>query len=135
MSRIRYMNFSQALRSGFFVVLLSIQIGVAAGQSGTASQYGLEKYTAITTDHGLPSNFVTSVLVDKKGFLWIGTNAGLARYDGKIMRVFDTDPQNQKNLPGSEITDLEMDDDGTIWVGTAAHGLCRFEEETGTFKR
>ena len=48
------------------------------------------KYTAYTVNDGLPSNNVYRCIEDDKGFLWVATDAGIARFDGKHFQVFTT---------------------------------------------
>jgi len=73
---------------------------------------------------GLPANGVRSIIQDRRGFVWLGTDNGLCRYDGKRMEkfIFGLDTANQ--FVGSL---LEFDRD--IYIGSD-HGLFVFEEET-----
>jgi signal transduction histidine kinase/ligand-binding sensor domain-containing protein len=59
------------------------------------------------------------------GFLWLGTEAGLARFDGYQFRVFDR--ENTPGLAGDDIRCLFEDRSGALWVGTAS-GLARLKE-------
>ncbi|MCI0474178.1 MAG: hypothetical protein L0Y76_11405, partial [Ignavibacteria bacterium] len=47
------------------------------------------KFRNLTTKEGLSSNSIQSCLMDSYGFMWIGTQAGLNRYDGKTIKVYD----------------------------------------------
>jgi signal transduction histidine kinase/sugar lactone lactonase YvrE len=73
------------------------------------------------TDAGLPNNTVNAVAQTCDGYLWLGTDAGLARFDGVRCRVFGL----QDGLPGLQISALLEDRHGTLWIGTAGGGLCR----------
>ena len=65
-----------------------------------------------TTKDGLPSNAVYRTIIDHHGFLWIATENGLAKFDGKNFKIYTT----SQGLPDNEITDIYMDSSRTIWV-------------------
>jgi ligand-binding sensor domain-containing protein/anti-sigma regulatory factor (Ser/Thr protein kinase) len=65
-----------------------------------------------TTRDGLPSNSVYRTILDNRGFLWIATENGIARFDGKNFRNYTT----VHGLPANEITDIFADSSNTIWI-------------------
>ncbi len=69
------------------------------------------------TDEGLPQNTVNCILQTRDGYLWIGTEGGLARFDGIQFTVFNrsTTPQ----LPWNQINSLYQDAQGVLWISTA----------------
>jgi len=83
-------------------------------------------------EQGLSSEMVSRVLQDSKGFLWIGTNNGLNRYDGVGFKVFKQDPDDTESLPYNDIMSLYEDRSGTLWAGTTA-GLARYNPTKGNF--
>jgi ligand-binding sensor domain-containing protein/signal transduction histidine kinase len=75
-------------------------------------------------ENGLPQNTVQALAQTKDGFIWLGTEVGLVRFDGTNFVVFD---QNSKPaLPGIDIRCLLAASDGSLWVGTG-DGLARFQ--------
>ena len=70
---------------------------------------------------------------DGSGFLWIGTQAGLSRWDGYQFRTYKADPQTPGSLPDSYILSLHVDESGRLWIGTSAGGLARYDAERDTF--
>lgn len=82
-----------------------------------------------TVKDGLPSNLIYSMVQDNKGFLWIATDNGLARFDGKYFRTYTTD----NGLPDNEILEVRKENDGTIWVNTFKQGPFYFDETTNSF--
>jgi ligand-binding sensor domain-containing protein/signal transduction histidine kinase len=74
------------------------------GQAYTSSIY--------TVEHGLPGNNLNCLLQDKRGFIWIGSENGLVRFDGNSFRQYRT----TDGLADNEITSLRMDADGRIWA-------------------
>ena len=71
-------------------------------------------------EEGLQNLAVQVVLQDRQGFLWVGTQNGLFRYDGSQFKAFTKDD----GLPGTRIESLQEAADGTLWVGTGS-GLAR----------
>ncbi len=73
-------------------------------------------FSNLTTRDGLISNITNSIVQDKYGFIWIGTQEGLHRYDGFKMTVFQQD-HTENSISSSNISTLLYDDD-YIWAGT-----------------
>lgn len=72
-------------------------------------------------DSGLPHNSVLSVLQTRDGYLWLGTQLGLARFDGARFTTFDP-------LKGEGVRCLYQTRDGTLWIGGEKKGLVRFKD-------
>lgn len=90
------------------------------------------RFDRLTLDDGLSNSFITSVLQDSQGFIWVGTEDGLNRFDGYTFRTFRADPTNPNSLANNEVLALAEDQNGILWVGTAA-GLVRFDPVQETF--
>ena len=86
----------------------------------------------ISIEDGLPDNSVTCILQDYLGYMWFGTQNGLAKYDGYSMTVYKPDTANNKSISGSVIINLFEDSNKTLWVGTL-NGLNRFNREDESF--
>lgn len=87
------------------------------------------KYTAFTVSDGLPSNNVYKCLEDKSGFLWVATDAGIARFDGKRFQVFTT----KEGLPDNDVLEVVMENSGRIWVNCFKQGPAYFDEVQNRF--
>ena len=83
---------------------------------------------------GLPSSFVYSVVQDHDGFLWIGTQDGLVRYDGVEFRSYRHDPADPDSLPTNDVSTLLVDRDGRLWCGGEGTGLNRLEPDGRRFR-
>jgi signal transduction histidine kinase/ligand-binding sensor domain-containing protein len=87
----------------------------------------LDRYSrqAWAMENGLQQNTVQAIAQTRDGFLWLGTEAGLVRFDGAAFQLFDrtTDPQ----LPGNDIRCLFESSDGSLWIGTS-NGLARWRD-------
>jgi ligand-binding sensor domain-containing protein/signal transduction histidine kinase len=76
-------------------------------------------------ENGLPQNTVQALAQTADGFLWIGTEVGLVRFDGSGFAVFDQ--HSRPALPGSDIRCLLAAKDGSLWIGTS-DGLARLKD-------
>ncbi len=73
--------------------------------------------------HILETSEITAIHQDKTGFLWIGTNNGLVRYDGNDFLVYTHILGDTTGLSSSHIKDIEEDNNGMIWIATRGGGL------------
>jgi signal transduction histidine kinase/ligand-binding sensor domain-containing protein len=89
-------------------------------------------FKKFSTEQGLSQASVNAVLRDSKGFIWLGTDDGLNRFDGKIFRVYRNQPGDSSSLIGSAVQALWEDNSGHIWVGTT-EGLSRFDRHLEKF--
>ena len=76
------------------------------------------------TDKDLPSSTVTAIAQTPDGYLWVGTDDGLARFDG--VRFVTFDPANTPELSQSRIQGLFLDANGTLWINTFRGGLTSY---------
>src|SRR5215472_5832709 len=76
-----------------------------------------------STENGLPQNTVQAIAQTRDGYIWLGTEAGLARFDGLSFRIFDR--QSTPQIRSNDIRAMAEDQDGALWIASAA-GLLRF---------
>lgn len=91
------------------------------------------KFKHLSSDDGLSQNFISSILQDKKGFMWFGTKDGLNRYDGYSFVVYQHDPFDTTTISANYITAFFEDSRGYIWIGTLNGGLNCFDRSTEIF--
>ena len=104
----------QALLLAIGLLLLP---GPPAAGSPSAADYTLTSWTQY---EGLPAARVWSITQDRDGYIWIGTDAGLVRFDG-VDFVAWRDLRDEQ-LPGYEVTALHSARDGSLWAGFGIHG-------------
>lgn len=75
-------------------------------------------FNNLTTKDGLTSNIITCIYQDSKGYMWIGTQDGLNKYNGNIVIPYKYEKNNSKSLTSTCITSINEDAYGNIWVGT-----------------
>jgi diguanylate cyclase (GGDEF)-like protein len=92
------------------------------------TQYG---HRGWTVEQGLPQNSVRAIVQTRDGHLWLGTEAGLVRFDGIRFVVFDG--KNTPELPDPHVLVLFEDSQGNLWIGTRGGGLVRHRD--GAFTR
>ena len=99
------------------------------------SQTEQYKFRHLTTEDGLPSNYTWSIMKDSHGFMWFTTRAGLCRYDGYDVKVFQYDPKDTTSLSDIFVKSTIVEDtSGYIWVGSF-NGLNKFDPNTEKFIR
>lgn len=84
---------------------------------------------------GLPNSNVRAIVQDQRGFIWFGTQDGLARYDGIRMRVYRPSEKDPTSISSGYITSLTLDASGKLWVGTSEHGVNLYDPDTDKFTR
>ena len=93
-------------------------------QAGTAQRYSFREY-----NQGLGNLNITALQQDRVGYLWVGTQNGLYRYDGSQFQRYSAD----QGIPDRIIDDIFVGLDGTLWVGSAT-GVY-FERKDGRFSQ
>lgn len=102
-------------------------VAVAAGPD--------HRFERLTVDDGLSQAGARAVLIDRRGFVWIGTQEGLNRFDGYSIKALQHEPDNPNSLSDSNIQALHEDAAGVLWIGTNTGGLNRYDPTTGRIQR
>src|SRR5687768_1932353 len=79
------------------------------------------------TENGLPQNTVQAIVQTQDGYLWIGTQEGVARFDGVNFTVFDK--ENTPAFKSNDIRFLQPDRRGRLWISTSYGLVCRYNGE------
>ncbi len=103
--------------TGFFLLVIYCMAGAQE-----PSLY----FEKINIQNGLSHNKVNCVLQDRRGFIWIGTDDGLNRYDGKNFITFRNLPGDTTTISGNIITGILEDENETMWIATADGGLSSY---------
>jgi diguanylate cyclase (GGDEF)-like protein len=90
------------------------------------TQYTLDNWQA---ENGLPQNTVMSIAQSRDGYLWLGTEEGLVRFDGVQFTVFN--PSNTGFLTHPRVRAVYADHRGDIWIGTLGGGLSLLRDGQG----
>ncbi len=109
------------------LLLLASTPAFALDPSRTIAQYGRDVWTTV---QGLPQSSVLSIAQTTDGYVWLGTNGGLVRFDGASFTVFE--PDETPGLVGHQISALRGARDGSLWIGTDGKGITRYKD--GVFR-
>ncbi|MBV9924095.1 MAG: hypothetical protein JOZ96_03575 [Acidobacteria bacterium] len=113
------------LRNGVALLLCLLPAAYCLLPSSSAEESAtqppsLHRWGAVTLFHGLPSDQVRAVAQDAEGQMWFGTDAGLARYDGRRVQSVTSE-----GLAGPRVRVLAVGPDGALWVGSDGGAFVR----------
>jgi signal transduction histidine kinase/ligand-binding sensor domain-containing protein/AraC-like DNA-binding protein len=115
---------NRALAALIIIFLISTKI---------LSQNNLIHFEHISMEEGLPTNSINCVSQDRKGFIWIGTDRGLARYDGYNFKIYRHKRNDNFTLSDDMVTSILEDSVGNFWIGTRQGGLNKFDRFLNKF--
>ncbi|MEP5763819.1 MAG: two-component regulator propeller domain-containing protein [Halieaceae bacterium] len=90
-------------------------------------------FDRIDLEDGLSQAAVHSIAQDLQGYVWLGTQEGLNRYDGQEITLYEHEYDKPTSLSDNWIWDLKVGKDGTLWVATDAGGLNRYNRDDDSF--
>jgi ligand-binding sensor domain-containing protein len=99
---------------------------------GAFSQYKLDKAICISKENGLPVNEAGSVQKSEDGFIWIGTDEGLCRFDGQFVKVYQAGEDPVHSLFDNRILAI-LPVKNFIWIGTP-QGVSVLDTKNNTFR-
>ena len=85
------------------------------------------RFEKISIENGLSQSTVTSIFQDSKGFIWLGTEDGLNKYNGYEFIVYRHDPDDPRSISDNSIQSIHEDHNQVLWIGTNGKGLNRFD--------
>lgn len=91
-------------------------------------------FSRLTNRDGLSNSHINAIIKDSKGYVWFGTQAGLARYDGFRVKMFLNNNVNPNSLPNNSVSDIQQDAWGNLWIRTD-RGYCIYQYEKEQFDR
>ncbi len=107
------------------LVCLGISDAAAAAQRKNV------RFEHLSREDGLSQSFVSTILQDRNGFMWFGTQKGLNRYDGYEFEIYPRGSGEQSFPSGEMVKAVIEDRDGALWIGTDGGGLARFDPRRG----
>ncbi len=107
-----------------FLVLFFLGITFCLSQSQPV-------FKKINQSTGLSSGRITSIAYENKGYVWIGTNNGLNRFDGFQIKVYN---KQNSNISSNDISDVLIDSKNRMWIATLGGGLNLYEPKFDSFK-
>ncbi len=129
----------------FAICILISAFGLASAQAqqlrsdevpaAISSRLVSPRFETLGLKDGLSQGSIYQILQDRHGFIWLGTQDGLNRYDGQSFKVYRSQPFDTTTINEGWEWDIEEDKDGFIWVATWGGGLNRFNPVTEKFTR
>jgi len=110
-SILKYVHFNS-----FFLLLVLLWIDPVFPQNQNLK---FQRYTVLD---GLTQGTIYSILQDQRGFIWIGTEKGLNRFDGYSFKTYLPNQDDPTSLHTTMITALFEDNKGRLWIGCSAIG-------------
>ncbi len=104
------------------ILLAGAAVGLALEPTTPLASYGRQAWGM---ENGLPQNTVQALVQTRDGFVWLGTEVGLVRFDGNGFQVFDKN--TSPALPGNDVRCLLAASDGALWIGTS-EGLALWKD-------
>ena len=121
------------LKTIFLIIILMLLIVLSIPTKLSAA--GNVQFEHITVNQGLSQSNVICMLQDSRGYIWMGTQDGLNKYDGYNFTVYKYDELDPHSLSDNFVLSIYEDQSGTIWVGTDGGGLNQFNRQTEQFIR
>ncbi|MEP7257383.1 MAG: two-component regulator propeller domain-containing protein [Flavitalea sp.] len=89
-------------------------------------------FESYNSEKGLSQNSGYAITQDRQGFIWVGTQDGLNRFDGAGFKVYRNDPKLPASIPFNDISALLTDSKGNLWIGSPT-GIAIYHSETDRF--
>ncbi|MDJ0698360.1 MAG: two-component regulator propeller domain-containing protein [Woeseiaceae bacterium] len=112
-------------------LLFALMLSASAHAAGSSHPM---RFDHLTLDDGLSQSTVLAIRQDSSGYIWIGTENGLNRYNGYEFTHFKRERGNPDALSNDFILDIAEDDAGNLWLATSGGGLVRYDRESETFR-
>lgn len=113
--------------------LLGIGAAVLLSSSAMAAVTPPMRFDVLSVEQGLSQNAVLSIIQDRSGHIWFGTEDGLDRYDGLGFAHFRHNSDDHQSLPSDFIFDMALDGQGRVWMATDGGGLVFWDPKTERF--
>lgn len=97
------------------VYLFILVVGITHGSTAFSAQY---KFKHFSTSNGLPSNSIQCITQDHQGFIWIGTENGVSRFDGIDFKTFKYITDDSTSIGSNYINSIFEDSRNYFWMGT-----------------
>jgi signal transduction histidine kinase/ligand-binding sensor domain-containing protein len=107
-------------------------MALAGAPSGAAEEPA--RFRRLGLEDGLSHSSVYTILQDRQGFLWFGTQGGLDRYDGYRVLRGGRYPGEPRMLPDHDVGTVYQDTAGALWLGSWGGGLYRNDPRTGALR-
>jgi diguanylate cyclase (GGDEF)-like protein len=113
--------------------MLSLLLWICCASAHAAWPNDDRLFVSVSDGGEISGGIVTALAQGKDGLIWIGTQAGLIRYDGYSFALYRPDIQKPNSLAGDYVRSLAFAGDGKLWIGTIGDGISIYDSATDTF--
>ena len=104
-------------------VVMTLSALLMLASSLRAQENNAVRFQRYGVEDGLSQTTIRDMYQDRQGFIWLGTQDGLNRFDGYEFRVYRNDPAKKNTLGDNHIVAIEPANSEGFWVGTQSGGL------------
>lgn len=119
-------NISYLIKYLYLLTLLLLQIFPVSADENSS-------YRPVHPIEAFNERKANCLIQDQKGYLWIGTDDGLYRFDGYNFMIFRNNPEDSFSVPDNFINTLYIDHLGILWIGTQYNGIARYDDKLNRF--
>ncbi|MCH8318713.1 MAG: hypothetical protein IIA88_09510 [Bacteroidetes bacterium] len=109
-----YIKISRLIRASCIICVIFLNLCILCSAQKANFRY-------FSVDEGLPQATVYEMLLDNEGYLWFGTQGGIARYNGRTFDIYN----QQNGLAGNHVVKLYQDSKNNIWIGYRYEGVSK----------
>ncbi|MDZ4795448.1 MAG: histidine kinase [Bacteroidota bacterium] len=109
-----------------FIIFLSLPV---------CGQQRIGNFIAYSRENGLGQHTFSTVFESSDGYLWIGSNSGLFRFDGKRFQQISSLYYNSNSPGDNSIVDFAEDNLGNLWIAGFRYGITKYNLKTGRFRQ
>jgi serine phosphatase RsbU (regulator of sigma subunit)/ligand-binding sensor domain-containing protein len=117
------------MKSNYLIIFLFTSFLTISPSISAQENFVFENFSI---PQGLSNPTINTIIEDKYGFLWLGTNDGLSRYDGYEFKVYKNNPSDSTSLPGNSIRTISEDNEGNLWIG-GSNVLAKYDSKNDNF--
>ena len=126
----KIIKFNKKLKKILTMVCIISFISISTSYANIIENFNFKN---ITIEDGLSQSTVKTIYQDIKGYIWVGTDAGLNRYNGYEFKQYKHDEYNKNSISHNYIIDIAEDKNGRIWISTI-NGLTRIDTDKDEIK-
>ena len=126
----KIIKFNKELKKILTMVCIISFISISTSYANIIENFNFKN---ITIEDGLSQSTVKTIYQDSKGYIWVGTDAGLNKYNGYEFKQYKHDEYNKNSIANDYICDIAEDKNGYIWVSTIG-GLSRINPDKDEIK-
>ncbi|MBS5126390.1 MAG: hypothetical protein KHZ09_13395 [Clostridium sp.] len=111
----KIIKFNKELKKILTMVCIISFISISTSYANIIENFNFKN---ITIEDGLSQSTVKTIYQYSRGYIWVGTDAGLNKYNGYEFKQYKHDEYNKNSISDNSIIDIAEDKNGRIWIST-----------------